>query len=72
MSKKAGHVPLRMCCVCRTRAPKAELRRFTAGAEGFVPDEHHTAPGRGLYLCGRPDCGEAFARGRAKRKTKGH
>ncbi len=71
MSGKTRHTPMRMCGVCRLRAPKATLKRFVRMGDELVPDETHTASGRGLYLCEAPRCGEAFFRRHAKRNAKG-
>ena len=63
---------MRMCGVCRLRAPKATLKRFTRNGDELVPDETYTVPGRGLYLCESTRCTEAFFRRHAKRNAKGH
>lgn len=67
------HIPIRMCVICRRRAPKAALTRFTAVSNpaGPVPDPKQQAPGRGMYICDEPRCREAFSRRSAKRKVKG-
>jgi predicted RNA-binding protein YlxR (DUF448 family) len=73
MARADGHVPMRMCVICRRRAPKKTLARFTLSPEGKLPlpDHRQNAPGRGLYLCEQPRCREAFARRWTIRKTKG-
>ncbi len=48
-------VPERMCRVCRTRAPKAQLQRWTLGATGFTADLGGHVTGRGAYTCS-PEC----------------
>jgi predicted RNA-binding protein YlxR (DUF448 family) len=67
------HTPVRMCVICRRRAPKTALTRFTAGPEETdpVPDKKRGTPGRGMYLCDEPGCRTAFSRRCAKRKAKG-
>ena len=69
---KARHIPVRMCAICRTRAPKNRLARHTlpAGQTEPVPDERYTAPGRGIYLCGEERCRKAFSQRYAKKKAK--
>ncbi|MDR2488616.1 MAG: YlxR family protein [Desulfovibrio sp.] len=64
---------MRMCTICRQRAPKKALTRFTRAPEGMLPlpDLKQKAPGRGMYLCGQPQCREAFSRRWTQRKTKG-
>ena len=54
MSGRRGHVPLRRCVRCRTRAPKAALSRVARGADGaWRLDPTGTAGGRGAWLCAR-------------------
>ena len=67
------HTPIRMCVICRQRAPKAALTRYTADIAGTdpEPDLKRLAPGRGMYLCDEPRCRAAFSRRCAKRKVKG-
>ena len=73
MADVKKHIPMRMCAICRTRAPKAALKRFTHVSEGAdpVPDQKQIAPGRGVYVCNEQRCQEAFSRRRVKRKAKG-
>jgi len=62
-----------MCLGCGRRAPKHDLVRFTAAAQGgalvVVRDRDGTLGGRGLYTCPSRDCLEramdrrGFARG---------
>ncbi len=67
-----GHVPVRMCVVCRRRRPKHELLRIVVTPEGFVLDESGKKPGRGAYVCpDRPECWDEkklrrFARNQAR------
>ncbi len=77
MADPAG--PLRMCCICRRRAPQAELLRHVraapAGEEqeagaGLVPDPRRRMPGRGLYVCDKAECRERFLRRRVGRKKR--
>lgn len=67
-----GHVPMRMCVVCRRRAPKKALLRYAATEtdSALMPDPKQTAPGRGVYHCDAPSCQEAFTRRLTKRKLK--
>jgi predicted RNA-binding protein YlxR (DUF448 family) len=65
-----------MCVICRQRAPKYALTRFTAaafhsGGAKIEPDRKQMAQGRGVYLCDALSCQEAFSRRRVKRKAKG-
>ncbi len=46
-----GHTPTRMCKVCRTKKPKAELTRWTKSDTGWFKDETKTVAGRGAYTC---------------------
>ncbi|MDQ7833877.1 MAG: YlxR family protein [Humidesulfovibrio sp.] len=68
-----------MCCICRQRLPQDQLLRHVRAVKaseeqeagnGFVPDPRRRMPGRGLYVCDRPECRERFLRrgdGRKKR-----
>lgn len=47
--------PERMCRVCRKRAPKDQLQRWTLGPTGFAADPTKQAAGRGTYTCS-PEC----------------
>ena len=50
-------VPLRMCVVCRSMKPKAELIRVTKTADGKIfVDDTKKADGRGAYVCGSNEC----------------
>ena len=72
-SMREGHIPERMCVICRKRAAKKTLARFVVPVPGAqpVPDEHQTAPGRGMYVCEERRCHEAFSRRGAGKKGKG-
>lgn len=48
-------MPERMCRVCRRRAPKTTLERWTRSPGGFTPDPEQRNPGRGYYTCS-PAC----------------
>ncbi len=74
-----GHVPMRMCVICRRRAPRRELARYVLlppGAEKsegatLMPDERQVCSGRGLYVCADENCRTKFLRfcaGGRKRK----
>ena len=69
-----GHVPTRMCAICRRRMPKQELVRHVLSPQGgeFLVDESKTQPGRGWYVCSETACREKFRRFRTGgRKRKG-
>lgn len=68
---KEKHVPMRMCCICRIRAPKHSLIRHVVSADGqLIADFAYRAPGRGLYACKEFRCQEAMTR-RSATKKKG-
>ena len=46
-----GHVPTRMCRICRTKKPQSQLQRWTNSGSGWVADGPKRAPGRGVYTC---------------------
>ena len=57
--KQPRHVPERTCVMCGTKTAKRELVRVVLTPEGAcVVDETGKRPGRGAYLCHRPDCWE--------------
>ncbi|MDD4950975.1 MAG: YlxR family protein [Desulfovibrionaceae bacterium] len=60
-----------MCVICRGRFPKAELARYAQGRDGLEPDPGRTAPGRGVYVCARPECLERFRSMAQGKKLKG-
>lgn len=54
MQKKT---PLRQCLGCREMKPKRELIRAVRSPEGVVTlDFKGKSPGRGAYVCPKPDC----------------
>jgi uncharacterized protein len=62
--------PERTCIGCRTRAPKRELLRVTAGSDAHgrpavVPDPTATAPGRGAHLHPTGECYDLAVRRKA-------
>ena len=51
------YIPHRKCIACRTIHPKNEMIRISKTSEGIYQlDEHHTADGRGAYLCRKEAC----------------
>ena len=68
---RAGHgsaraTPRRTCVVCRTTTAKRTLHRIVRSPAGTVSyDPTGKAPGRGAYLCGRPDCLDMAVRRRS-------
>ena len=46
---KSGHIPVRMCIVCRERFPKEELTRLVEG-------------GKGKYVCSKETCRSKVAK----------
>ncbi len=67
---KRGHVPVRMCVICRCRAPQNELTRFVLEAEALRPDARPRSPGRGWYVCGKAECRERLTRYRPKKRSR--
>jgi len=51
-----GDPSLRTCVGCRARRERRWLVRLYADAEGRVTISRPRAPGRGAYVCPRPDC----------------
>ncbi len=57
--QRRKHIPLRMCIACQERYPKRELIRVVCTPEGTVEiDPKGKHPGRGAYICRRPQCWE--------------
>jgi predicted RNA-binding protein YlxR (DUF448 family) len=48
--------PVRTCVVCRAARPRTELLRVVAVGSRLTADPSARLPGRGAYLCGRPEC----------------
>lgn len=58
--------PMRMCVGCREMRPKKELVRVVRSSEGVVSiDPVGKAPGRGAYLCPKPECLQRARKSRA-------
>ncbi|MBQ3095688.1 MAG: YlxR family protein [Clostridia bacterium] len=59
---KTKKTPLRMCLGCREMIPKKEMIRVVRAPEdmgGEISlDPSLRKPGRGAYLCGKPECFE--------------
>jgi len=60
MSGRSPKTPLRMCAACRRRASQKELVRLAVRGESVVFDPTRRLPGRGAYICRRPECLEAL------------
>ena len=59
-------IPMRQCLGCREMFPKRELIRVVRSPEGEITlDFKGKAPGRGAYLCGRPECLKKARKSRA-------
>jgi predicted RNA-binding protein YlxR (DUF448 family) len=57
--KRRKHIPLRKCIACQERYPKRELIRVVCTPEGMIEvDPRGKRPGRGAYLCRKPQCWE--------------
>ena len=59
-------IPMRQCLGCRVMFPKRELIRVVRSPEGELSlDFKGKAPGRGAYLCGKPECLKKARKSRA-------
>ncbi len=57
--KQPRHVPVRTCVMCGTKTAKRDLVRVVLTPQGeCIVDETGKRPGRGAYLCHRPECWE--------------
>lgn len=65
--------PERLCVGCREKKLKRELVRIARSPDGiFSVDTTGKKPGRGAYVCMRPECFDAAAkRGGFERSFKG-
>lgn len=62
--------PTRTCVVCRCSAAKGALHRIVRSPDGAVRyDPSGTAPGRGAYVCGKPNCLELAGKRRALQRA---
>ena len=60
--KQPRHVPVRTCVMCGINAAKRDLVRVVLTPLGeCIVDDTGKRPGRGAYLCHRPDCWERAA-----------
>ena len=58
-STKVKKPPQRMCIVCKTMRPKAELIRIVRTPEGIMQfDRSGKLNGRGAYICDNAECVE--------------
>lgn len=71
--QKQRKIPMRQCLGCRTMFPKRELIRVVrAPDEGDISlDFKGKAPGRGAYLCGKPECLKKARKSRALERAFG-
>ncbi len=54
---KKRKIPERMCTGCREKKPKRELVRIVRSPEQEITvDFTGKKPGRGAYICAKPDC----------------
>ena len=66
------HVPERICVICRERFAKAALSRHVKDEQGnLIIDATKTRPGRGWYVCDRPECLKRFEKYRPNARRKG-
>lgn len=53
----ARKIPMRQCLGCREMKPKRELIRVVRSPEGDISlDFRGKKPGRGAYVCPKPEC----------------
>ncbi len=57
--------PERTCVGCRTRSTASAMVRFKVLHGKVVVEGRRTLPGRGAWLCPRPECLDRALRGRA-------
>ena len=63
-------IPERLCIGCQTVHPKKELVRIVRSPEGvFSVDLKGKMPGRGAYVCHKPECFDAAVKRRRFEKA---
>ena len=63
-------MPERLCIGCQTVHPKKELVRIVRSPEGvFAVDFKGKMPGRGAYVCHKPECFDAAVKRRRFEKA---
>jgi predicted RNA-binding protein YlxR (DUF448 family) len=63
-------IRMRTCVVCRSSAAKGALHRIVRSPDGAVRyDPSGTAPGRGAYLCEKPNCLKLAGKRRALQRA---
>jgi uncharacterized protein len=58
---KSRHIPERSCVACRHKKEKRELIRLVCNSNKVEIDLQGKMPGRGAYLCSKPECWESGA-----------
>lgn len=51
-----GHEPVRTCIACRGSFTKNDVVRIVAASGSVIVDYREKLPGRGAYVCPRPEC----------------
>ncbi len=71
--QKQRKIPMRQCLGCREMMPKRELIRVVRAPDGggISLDFKGKAPGRGAYLCGKPECLKKARKSRALERAFG-
>lgn len=65
-----GHVPQRTCLGCGLVRPKHELLRLACDRDGQIEvDPQARLPGRGAYVCRRPECAELLRKKKALHRS---
>ena len=55
--KRSPHIPLRTCVGCGKKGAKHQFIRVVKDRDGNIRiDHHHSAPGRGAYVCPNKSC----------------
>ena len=55
-SSKAGHIPIRMCVICRIKAEKKKLMKFVLIDSDVVFAQNNELAKRGYYVCNDNSC----------------
>lgn len=62
---KVKKIPIRLCLGCKEPHPKKEMARIVRSPEGEISyDPVGKKPGRGAYICKKPECFDAAVKAR--------
>jgi predicted RNA-binding protein YlxR (DUF448 family) len=69
-NSKAGHVPIRTCVICRTKAEQTAMLNFFLLQDEIVFDLKRAVPVRKNYVCYKANCLQKLDKWAARRTKK--